>query len=74
MKEKRELESIPAQFAALEAEKEIINTQLADLEQCRKPGFVNSAKNRLSEIETQIATLFARWEELEKLSTQLPRL
>ncbi len=68
MKEKRELEAIPAAIAALEAEQHVINAQLADYTQCQKPGFVTSSKTRLTEIESELARTFKRWEELETLS------
>jgi ATP-binding cassette subfamily F protein uup len=66
-KEKRELESLPAQIETLEKEVQEINTQLADYTLCQKPGFVAQSKSRISEIEAELAKNLARWETLEKL-------
>ena len=68
MKEKRELEAIPALIDSLEIEQRAIHAGLADLAQCQKPGFVASSKTRLSEIETELSKTLIRWNELEVLA------
>ena len=65
-KETRELELLPQQIAALEAEQKAISQQLAD------PGFYQSAgadasalSLRLAEIDDELLVLLERWEALE---------
>jgi ATP-binding cassette subfamily F protein uup len=70
-KEKRELEALPALIETLDAEQEKLLVQLADFTQCQRPGFAAQTKTRLSEIENELKTAYARWEELEKLTTAL---
>jgi ATP-binding cassette subfamily F protein uup len=67
-KEKKELQDIPARIEALEAEQQELHRQLADFERCKEPGFVNTAKARLAEIEADLTKTYARWEELEALA------
>jgi ATP-binding cassette subfamily F protein uup len=65
-KEQRELDAIPGQIAALEAEQAMLQEKLAD------PGFFARAaqeatdvSQRLSAIEDELLGLLERWEELE---------
>jgi len=67
IKEKRELEAIPALIDSLEAEQRGINLGLTDFTQCQKPGFVARSKTRLAEIETELSKTLVRWNELEVL-------
>ena len=67
-KEKRELEAIPALIDALETEQRSILSDMTDLEQCKKPGFVAKSKARLSEIETDLSKKLSRWTELELMA------
>jgi ATP-binding cassette subfamily F protein uup len=64
-KEQRELELLPAKIEALEREQEQLNLSMADSANYEKPGFVAKARERLAEIEAELTTCFARWEELE---------
>jgi ATP-binding cassette subfamily F protein uup len=64
-KEKKELEGMPSVIKALESEQSGIHSQLADLAQCQKPGFVAHAKTRLAEIESELSKALERWHELE---------
>ena len=66
-KEQHELEKLPSQIEALEAEQVQLNTSLAD------PAFyqnnnaeVSQAVKRLQVIEDEIQQVYRRWEELEK--------
>jgi len=68
VKEKRELEAIPSLIDALETEQRGIHEQLADLAQCKKPGFVSRSKTRLDEIEAELSGTLTRWAELEALA------
>jgi hypothetical protein len=42
---------------------------MADPAWYEKPGFVAKARERLAEIEAELTTCFARWEELEARPT-----
>ena len=65
-KEQRELEMLPAQIEKLENEQAALTGQLGDVTIYRRdPAAAIAAKKRLDEIETEHATAFARWEELE---------
>jgi ATP-binding cassette subfamily F protein uup len=65
-KETRELESVPAKIAALETEQKKVGERLADSELYRtQPNEVKRLRERFSEIETELMTALARWEELE---------
>jgi len=68
-REQRELESLPAKIEALEREQEQLNLSMADPAWYEKPGFVAKARERLAEIEAELTTCFARWEELEARPT-----
>jgi ATP-binding cassette subfamily F protein uup len=66
--EKRELEKLPAQLEALEAEQETLAAKLADPTFYQKePAEAPKVKARLEAIEQETATAFTRWEELEAL-------
>ncbi|MFC1591153.1 ATP-binding cassette domain-containing protein [Thermodesulfobacteriota bacterium] len=66
-KEKRELEALPAQIEALEAEQQEIYARLADPVFYREAGgAVSTSKKRLEQIEQELPPLYARWEELEE--------
>ena len=65
-KEQRELEMLPAQIEKLENEQAALTGQLGDVTIYRRdPAAAIAAKKRLDEIETEHATAFARWEDLE---------
>jgi ATP-binding cassette subfamily F protein uup len=69
-KEKRELGELPAQIEAFETEKQRLYALMAS------PGFyasrgdeITDVKQRLSAVEAALQTAYARWVELETLST-----
>jgi ATP-binding cassette subfamily F protein uup len=69
-KEQKELEAIPAQIEALETEQAEINTQLADGELYKtKAQLVISLQSRLTEIDSLLEGLLARWEALDAKKT-----
>jgi ATP-binding cassette subfamily F protein uup len=68
-KEKLELESLPAKIASFDAEIAALHEEMA------KPDFYQQAQSlivekssSLKKLETQLATAYARWEELEQLA------
>ena len=70
-KERAELDSLPAELELLEKERKQLYDAMAD------PAFyqggsnaVPQAKKRLSEVESELATLYARWEELEMIQEE----
>jgi len=67
-KELRELEALPKRIEELETAQAEITTKLADPAFYQNaPAEVPVAKQRLEAIEQEVATAFARWEELEAL-------
>jgi ATP-binding cassette subfamily F protein uup len=65
-KDQRELELLPKRIEQLDAELESVQTRMAD------PGFylgdgdeIANAKQRMAEIEQELAAAYRRWEELE---------
>jgi ATP-binding cassette subfamily F protein uup len=65
-KERRELEELPAQIEALEAEQATLGAKMADpVFYQRERSAAGVVKGRLDELERLHATAFARWEELE---------
>jgi len=70
-KENRELEELPQKIEALEAELEELHQRMADPDFYRTSGEqVAQATSRLAVVEDELATVYARWEELELLKTQ----
>jgi ATP-binding cassette subfamily F protein uup len=68
-KEKHELEELPVQIEALEAEISQLHTQMADPQFYRSGGGrVAVATARLETAEAELADNYARWEELALLS------
>ena len=66
-KECRELEGLPARIEALEAEQESLHDRLADPALYQGDGSaVAAAKGRLAALESELASAYARWEELEE--------
>jgi ATP-binding cassette subfamily F protein uup len=65
-KEQKELDAIPAQIEALEAEQTEINTQLADAALYQtQPDRVKTLQTRLVEVDGLLEALLARWEALD---------
>ncbi|MCD8283762.1 MAG: ATP-binding cassette domain-containing protein [Opitutae bacterium] len=64
-KETRELEALPAQIDALEAEQKTLAEKISNPDFYRDPAAVKATNERLNEIEEALTTLLARWEELE---------
>jgi ATP-binding cassette subfamily F protein uup len=68
-KEKRELEEVPAQIEVLEKEQGKLSQELSDPDFFGGPrDEVRRVTDRLSELESQLAGLMERWEELEERS------
>ena len=64
-KEQRELDELPARIEALETEQAELNKQLADPDVYRKEaGNVATMHARVEQIDEELLTLLARWEEL----------
>jgi ATP-binding cassette subfamily F protein uup len=64
-KERQELEAIPGQIESLENEQADISVKLADPDLYKsQPDKLTGYQNRLREIEEQLITLMARWEDL----------
>ena len=70
-KETRELEALPAQLEELESEQTSLSMKLADPNFYQTPA-ANAAKvaARLKQIEAELETAFARWEELLALEAE----
>jgi ATP-binding cassette subfamily F protein uup len=65
-KERAELEALPKKIEVLEAEQAQLTAKLGDPEFFKKGGAeVSKATARLGEIERELATMYARWSELE---------
>ncbi len=64
--EKRELESLPAKLESLEHKISSLHDAMADANFYKKPGDeIAGAQQQLSELEQELESAFARWEELE---------
>jgi len=71
-KENQELAALPEQIAALEEEQAALLATLADPEFYRSAGSeIVRLNTRLPELEGELATAYARWEELEALADAL---
>ncbi len=71
-REQRELDALPGEIEALEAEQESLANDLGDPEILKSdPGFSARAQERLAEIEVVLLEKYARWEELEALRMEL---
>ncbi len=65
-REKRELEALPQEIEKLEGEQADLHAKLADPAFYQQSGDeVATATERLNEIEQQLGSCYARWEELE---------
>ncbi len=65
-KEKQELEALPKQIEALEAEQEQLHQQLSDPDFYREGGEeVTSVTERVKQLESDLATAYDLWETLE---------
>jgi ATP-binding cassette subfamily F protein uup len=70
-KEQRELDALPAQIDALEAEQAELGAKLADpIFYQRERSAAAQVKTRLDELDRQHAGALARWEELEAVRTK----
>jgi len=69
-KEKKELEGLPGRIEALEAEQAQLQEQLADPQLYRQGGEkVVALKARMESLGNELATVYARWQELEALAS-----
>jgi ATP-binding cassette subfamily F protein uup len=67
-REKWELEALPEKIEQLEAEQETVSKKLWDPELYKtNPKAVQDAESRLTALEKEIKTAYARWEELEAI-------
>jgi ATP-binding cassette subfamily F protein uup len=65
--EKRELDTLPATIAALEAEQQQLHETLADPAFYRQAGAeIAVTKSRLATVDEELLKAYARWEELEE--------
>ncbi|MEN6448998.1 MAG: ATP-binding cassette domain-containing protein [Thermoguttaceae bacterium] len=70
-KEQRELDGLPERIEALEAELSELQQRTADPAFYRKPPTeIISIKNRLQSLQSEVAEVYRRWEELETASAQ----
>ncbi|MDR0533250.1 MAG: ATP-binding cassette domain-containing protein [Verrucomicrobiales bacterium] len=67
-REQWELDALPGKIEQLEAEQEELSKKMWDPELYKSnPEAVKKAESRLTILDTEIKTAYARWEELEKL-------
>lgn len=65
-KEQKELDSAPGHIEQLEAAIGKLHSAMADTNYYRRPAHeITADQQRLGELEAQLATTYARWEELE---------
>ena len=65
-KEQSELEKLPAQIEKWETEQEALHTQMADSDFYQQDNdVITKAQQQLVALEADLATAYARWEELE---------
>jgi ATP-binding cassette subfamily F protein uup len=70
-KQQRELEALPQQIEALEAELGELHQQMADPAFYRQtPAEIIRVKSRLESLQNDVAAAYRRWEELEMSCTQ----
>jgi ATP-binding cassette subfamily F protein uup len=71
-RERRELEDLPGKIATLEARQQELNRQLNDADLHRRdPLAYPRLSAELTALETEISTLFDRWETLEALRVEI---
>ena len=69
-KEKLELEKLPDEIESLESEIAEIHKTMGDPEFYQQPkDEISALQSKLKDAESKLETAFARWEELESLST-----
>jgi ATP-binding cassette subfamily F protein uup len=69
-REKRELEELPGQIAALEAEQQALAARMSSAEYYRGDAErIRADRRRAEEIEALLEEKFARWEALERLAS-----
>ena len=70
-KEGKELETLPAQIAALEAEEAELHAKLADPDFYKGAGnAVTTVNERLAALAIELETVYTRWEELETIKAE----
>jgi len=73
-RETRELEAIPGEIAALEAEQRALTAKMSDPEYYRQPPEqLRADQRRIGEIETLLMQKLERWEALEAPRASPPR-
>lgn len=69
LKERRELETLPARIESLETARAELHDAMADPSFYRQDGTaIAESRSRLEAIESELAAAYARWEELEALA------
>lgn len=69
LKERKELEALPARIETLEAARTELHDAMADPSFYRQDGAaIAESRDRLEAIESELAAAYARWEELESLA------
>lgn len=70
-RERWELEALPGEIETLEKEQSVWTEKLADPQFVVQADKLKEARDKLQQIETELETKFARWEELEQLRQEL---
>lgn len=70
-RERWELEALPDEIETLEKEQSVWTEKLADPQFVVQADKLKEARDKLQQIETELETKFARWEELEQLRQEL---
>ena len=70
-KERGELDALPDRIDAMEREREQLYAQLSDPALLRNPTALADARTRLATLDTGLAALVARWEELELVASEM---
>ncbi|MEM8600214.1 MAG: ATP-binding cassette domain-containing protein [Bacteroidota bacterium] len=71
-KEQRELDALPGQIEALEAEQAEIHTAMAQPDfHTQGPDAYETTQKRLNELAAELETAYERWDELETLRAEL---
>ena len=73
-KEQRELDALPGEIEDLEAERESLESVLADPALYRdEPGRVASLSSQMQSLDLKLEEKYARWDELEEKRLQFAR-
>ena len=71
-REQKELDALPERIEELDERRHEITAKLADPQTYKsEPSFAETAKSQFSKIDSEIETIYKRWEELEALKESL---